>query len=343
MRGLWWKIGSAILVIYSVFLGLLAPLNPGIKTVDPDQLNNGGTTVIITGYNSHFADAAQSQQVWLTNGDEIFCAYEYQVVDNTHIRVTFSIYQDIREAFFDLYVHNAVDGTMHLPDAFLQNAMEVSLKPDKIEPCLTALAEADRGFGFPNQPILNETIRNLLFHVPSWFAMILIMAVSFGYSIVHLRHSRLDADAAAANAARVGLLFAFIGLATGMIWARFTWGAWWVNDRRLNGAAVATLIYLAYFVLRSSVNEEQKAARLAGVYNIFAFVMMLLFVMVWPRLGADSLHPGVGGNPAFNQYDLDDNLRLVFYPAVLGWMGISLWIFQLQNRMDKLRRIADEH
>jgi heme exporter protein C len=108
-----------------------------------------------------------------------------------------------------------------------------------------------------------------------------------------------------------------------------------VNDPRLNGAAIAVLIYLAYFVLKSSVNDEAKAARLGAVYNIFAFVMMLVFVMVLPRM-TDSLHPGVGGNPAFSQYDLDDNMRLVFYPAVLGWIGVSFWIYQIRERMTRL-------
>jgi len=143
-------------------------------------------------------------------------------------------------------------------------------------------------------------------------------------------------DLGASAAAEVGLVFAFIGLATGSIWARFTWGAWWVNDPRLNGAAIAVLIYLAYFVLKSSVNDESKAARLGAVYNIFAFVMMLVFVMVLPRM-TDSLHPGVGGNPAFSQYDLDDNMRIVFYPAVLGWIGVSYWVYQVRERIARLR------
>jgi heme exporter protein C len=130
-------------------------------------------------------------------------------------------------------------------------------------------------------------------------------------------------------------LFSAIGLATGSIWARFTWGAWWVSDPRLNGAALGVLVYLAYFVLKSSVNDKEKSARLGAVYNIFAFAMMMLFIMVLPRM-TDSLHPGVGGNPAFSQYDLDDNMRMVFYPAVIGWIGMSLWIFDIRNRMARL-------
>lgn len=332
MSKFWWKILSAILVLTSIVFGLKAPLAPGVPYVSPDRIQNGVTQVTITGYNTHFDESKDDLQVWLTNGDAIFCPYEMTVVDNTHIRVTFSITEKIENAFFDLYVNNSIDGTKRLPSAFLQSGLDVVENPELMDQCLTTLAAAPDQFNYPNQPILNETIRNIFYHVPSWFAMLFIMTVSLVFSIRYLRSSNMEFDIAAQSAAQVGLVFATIGLATGSIWARFTWGAWWVSDPRLNGAAVAFLIYLAYFVLRSSINDEEKAGRLAAVYNIFAFVMMMLFVMVIPRM-QDSLHPGVGGNPAFSQYDLDDNMRMIFYPAVIGWIGMSLWLFQIKKRL----------
>lgn len=94
-------------------------------------------------------------------------------------------------------------------------------------------------------------------------------------------------------------------------------------------------MYLAYSVLRSSVEEEQKRAKIAAVYNIFAFPIMIVLLFVLPRL-TDSLHPGNGGNPGFGGYDLDSNMRLVFYPAVLGWIGIAVWIMNIRFRIRKL-------
>ena len=111
----------------------------------------------------------------------------------------------------------------------------------------------------PRLFILNETIRNLYFHVPMWFTMIALMAVSLKHSLASLRKpglAGLELDRKAQLAAEVALLFAALGLFTGMIWARFTWGAFWTNDPKLNGTAVAILIYLAYFVLRSSVERS---------------------------------------------------------------------------------------
>lgn len=335
MTHYWWKILSAILVILAVVVGLKTPLSPGIPSTSPERLNNGVTSVEIKGYNTHFTDAEESISIWVENGESRYCPYEVSVISDTKIRATFSITGQVQEAFFDLYVSNSIDGTLYLPSAFLQNGLEVVSDPKNTASCKINPQEGESAFNFPNQPILNETIRNLLYHVPSWFAMIFIMLISLIRSIQYLNAGNMARDIGAAAAAEVGLVFAFIGLATGSIWARFTWGAWWVNDPRLNGAAIAVLIYLAYFVLKSSVNDEAKAARLGAVYNIFAFVMMLVFVMVLPRM-TDSLHPGVGGNPAFSQYDLDDNMRLVFYPAVIGWIGVSYWIYQIRERMTKL-------
>jgi heme exporter protein C len=68
---------------------------------------------------------------------------------------------------------------------------------------------------------------------------------------------------------------------------------------------------------------------------LFALPVFIVLIFVLPRLTA-SLHPGNGGNPGFNSYDLDSRLRLVFYPAVLGWIFIGFWIAELQIRINKL-------
>lgn len=189
----------------------------------------------------------------------------------------------------------------------------------------------------PAQPILHESIRNLYFHVPMWFAMMTVLFVSVWQSIKYLSKSTIESDIMATQAAHTGILFGALGLITGSVWARYTWGAWWVSDTKLNGAAITMLIYLAYFVLRGSIDEEQKRARIAAVYNIFAYVMLIVFLMILPRM-TDSLHPGNGGNPGFNNYDLDSRMRMVFYPAVIGWILLTVWIFTLRVRVQKLKQ-----
>lgn len=194
----------------------------------------------------------------------------------------------------------------------------------------------------PKLDILNETIRNLFYHVPIWFAMLFQMGLSVVYALKFLSNSKLENDVVSNQAAQVGLFFSVPGLLTGCMWAKFTWGTWWTfEDPKLNGVAIAVLIYLAYFILRSSIPDSQKRARIAAVYNVFAFVMMFVFIMILPRL-TDSLHPGNGGNPAFGKYDLNNNMRLVFYPAVIGWILISLWILDIKKRMNKLSNLYND-
>lgn len=193
----------------------------------------------------------------------------------------------------------------------------------------------------PRLAILHESIRNLFFHVTMWFAMMAMMVASVIYGIRYLQTNKLDYDLKAEQSTVTGMIFGLLGLITGSVWAKYTWGAWWVNDAKLNGAAATMLVYAAYIILRGSLDDDHKKARLASVYGIFAFTLMLVFIMILPRL-TDSLHPGNGGNPGFNNYDLDNNLRKVFYPAVIGWCLLAAWITEIRVRLKKLNN-RDDH
>lgn len=193
----------------------------------------------------------------------------------------------------------------------------------------------------PRLPILNETIRNLYFHVTMWFSMIILLTASLVHSIQYLSSGSLERDTLATETASVGILLGLLGVITGSLWAKFTWGAYWVNDPKLNGAAITILIYLAYNILRGSLEDPKKRARISAVYNIFAYVLLIVFLIILPRV-TDSLHPGNGGNPAFSTYDLDNNMRLVFYPAIIGWSLIGFWMVNLRRRLFLLESKDDD-
>ena len=185
----------------------------------------------------------------------------------------------------------------------------------------------------PRLAILNETERNLYFHVPMWFGMTVVLSISIYNSIRYLRTPEARLDTLAYESAKTGVVLGALGLATGSLWARYTWGTWWTTDVKLNGAAITMLIYLAYLVLRGSVQDEQQRARLSAIYNVFAFAAAIPLLFIMPRLASASLHPGMGGNPGFSKYDLDSHMRLVFYPAVLGWSLLAVWVTQLGCRL----------
>lgn len=184
----------------------------------------------------------------------------------------------------------------------------------------------------PVLPILNETIRNAYFHIPMWFTMVVLYLISVVFSIRYLSLSNDRDDIIAVESVNVGILFCGLGLVTGMLWGYITWGDPWPNDPKLNGAAIATLMYLAYLVLRNAIEEEQRRAKISAIYNIFAFPIMVVLIYILPKM-TDSLHPGSGGNSTFGDLDMDNTMRMVFYPAVVGWILLGIWIMTLRYRI----------
>lgn len=190
-------------------------------------------------------------------------------------------------------------------------------------------------FSVPRLNIINETIRALYFHVPMWFGMVVLFCISTINAVHYLRKPSLDRDINSVEFANTGLLLGMLGIFTGMVWANYTWGSPWHGDPKQNGAAISLLVYLAYFVLRGSIENEDQRARLSAVYNIFAFAAMIPLIFIIPRM-TSSMHPGSGGNPGFNMYDLDSRMRMVFYPSVVGWILLGIWIATLRIRVRKI-------
>jgi heme exporter protein C len=197
----------------------------------------------------------------------------------------------------------------------------------------------------PRLPQLQETIRNLFFHVCMWFGMMILFTISFIQAIKFLRTNKIEYDIASRQYIGVGMLFGLLGYLTGTIWMSYTWAdpnnpayasfGSIAREPKLIGAAIALLVYAAYLVLRDSIQDMDKKARISAVYNIFAFAMLFPSIWIIPRL-LPSLHPGGEGNPALNFNDIDRNMRLVFYPAVIGWSLLGVWITTLKIRLKKI-------
>jgi len=172
-----------------------------------------------------------------------------------------------------------------------------------------------------------------------WFGQIILLTTSLVYSILYLRKPDLRRDIYASCFAKTGILMGVLGLITGAIWATYTWGEPWSNDPKQIGVAIALLIYFAYLVLRNAITDIDKRAKISAVYNIFAYFIYLPLIMILPRL-VESLHPGgkgVEGNPGLNGADLDATMRLVFWPAVIGWTLLGTWITTLNIRIYLIR------
>jgi len=337
----WWKLLGIGLVAAASLAMMYIPLSSGILEVSPYSVKPGRNVLTIKGYNTNFKSTSVAFG-YFANADRSFSIpfRGYTIEDDNTIRVSIDLPDTVRQEEFNLFLTNYLDGTVIHPNAI--RASEVIINPAVTNKYYSQWPiKPQYGLQIPYRHILYETIRNLNFHVTMWFAMLAIMLISVIYSLRFLRTGNLVDDTKASVAANTGMLFIALGLITGSIWARFTWGAWWVDDPKLNGAAIGALVYLAYFVLRGSLNDPEKKARLSSVYNIFAFVILIVFIQVLPRL-TDSLHPGNGGNPAFSQYDLNSKLRILFYPAVVGWILVAAWIWELKVRYALLKQKIDD-
>lgn len=339
---MWWKILSVLLVLYALVVGMLVPLKPGIAYVSPETAKSGDTLrLTLHGYNTFYTRSrAEEIRVWLQyDSAQAVLGQNLAVLNDTTLKATFVLPAELPRPTPSVMLNAILD---HPSDG-------VSLLPDAVEVVRDTTARSNaswtqnpvgdlnikKNLSFPYRNVLYESIRNTFYHVPMWFALLFLFAASVWHSLMFLKKRNLDSDRKAAAYAESGLLFGLMGLVTGMLWAQYTWGAAWSNDIKQLMTAVALLIYLAYFILRQSFDEPEKGARLSAVYNIFAFASLIPLIYIVPRMFA-SLHPGSGGNIAMGSEDLDNTMRMVFYPAILGFTGIGFWLAQLRVRAKRL-------
>ncbi|HTL81481.1 MAG TPA: cytochrome c biogenesis protein CcsA [Bacteroidia bacterium] len=342
MKRNWWKFLCAAFLFFTLIFGLKTPVAPGIllncNSIIPAY--SAPFKLEILGYNTRFLQQKNSFRAWLINWDKNkpvhICANSFSVKDDTHAELSFQPVSVLDSMFFDLAVYNDADGKLYMDHAiYSTDTIRGGMDPM----CnVTIKNEKQDHFAFPFRTVLYESIRNLFFHVPMWFSMIALLSWALWNNLVFLRKFDMKNDQRANTAITTAVTFGVLGLITGSIWARITWLEWWGDDVKLNGTAITMLAYLAYLVLRNAIDDEQKRARVTAIYSIFAYVMMIVLIGVLPRLqGTDSLHPGNGGNPGFNQYDLDNTLRPVFYIAVAGWIMLGFWIYSLKLRIQNIK------
>ncbi len=343
-----WKILGIVLLLYAFVVGLYIPLKPGILNVDPNVAQSGTRlTLNIEGYNTSFLKV-DSINCWLKFDSIHFVkANHIDKKTNVNLIAEFLIPNQLPDSTATnpttLLIEDKLHGTILRPDAVFitkdtaQTSASDSISWAKIPTHFAKISYKT----FPFRNILEESIRNTYFHVPLWFAMIVLFGIACYYHVIFLRKGDLILDEKSTSFIQTGLIFGILGLLTGAVWAKYTWGAYWSGDVKQDMTAICLLIYLAYFVLRASFDDEWKKARLSAVYGIFAFVSVFPLLFVIPRM-KDSLHPGNGGNPALGSGDLDNTMRMVFYPSVIGFIILGIWISTLIYRYVRLKNIILE-
>ncbi len=139
-------------------------------------------------------------------------------------------------------------------------------------------------FASPADYQQGETVRIMYVHVPSaWIAMFAYMVMA-GASFMALVFRHPLADVCAKAAAPIGASFTFLALVTGSFWGRPMWGTWWAwGDARLTSMLILFFLYLGYMALWSTIEEPQRAGRIAAVLALVGSINIPIihYSVVW--------------------------------------------------------------
>lgn len=226
--------------------------------------------------------------------------------------------------------------------------------PDRTTLILSALALLSMGAALyaallyaPTERLQGNVQRIFYFHVPlAWVAYLAFFVVLVASCAYLIRRAPIW-DALARSSAEVGLIYTTLMLITGSLWARPIWGTWWSWDARLTTTLLLWFIYVGYLMLRSSVQDEEKAARYAAVLGIIGALDIPIIhqSVVWWR----SLHPEsvvmASGGPAMPASMLTAlMISIVAFTVVYGVLVVFRLRLELARQDVRLirRRIGEQ-
>jgi heme exporter protein C len=182
-------------------------------------------------------------------------------------------------------------------------------------------------------------------HVPLAIVALLGFVAAGVLAIAHLR-TRDDAwDHRSYVAIHISVIFGVAVLITGAIWAKASWGKWWVWDEpTLVSFLIVFLLYATYYPLRYSIEDPDRRARYASVFAVTAGAFVPVnFIAV--RMAENLVHPRVLNATAG---DMPGEMRLTFLISLLGITLLYLTLMQLEltskhtrAQLKRLRRLLE--
>ena len=137
----------------------------------------------------------------------------------------------------------------------------------------------------------------------------------------------------------VGTVFNTVVLVTGPIWARPVWGIWWTWDARLTSTFVLWLLYIAYLLLRTLVEDPERRATVSAVFGIFAFLDVPLVYMSIRWWRTQHPQPVLFGGPGSG---LDPKMRVVFYTCWVALVALMALVMRQRFRVEALWHEVEE-
>ncbi len=195
-------------------------------------------------------------------------------------------------------------------------------------------------FYAPMERVMGQVQRVFYFHVAAgWVGMLgfLVAAIAGG---VYLKNSRRYWDIVSLAAVEIGMVFAFINVVTGAIWARPIWNTWWTWDPRLTTATIMLLIYAAYLMLRAGIEDPDRRARFGAVYAIVGFLSVPL-TFFSARLFR-TIHPVVIGSNQPGAEGAFDMTPLMLQAFMFSLLTFSFIFADLIWHRVRLGKLADK-
>lgn len=195
-------------------------------------------------------------------------------------------------------------------------------------------------FWAPPDALMGDVQRIMYIHFPSWLATGLAYVVGFVCSGLYLLHREPRWDGWAAAGVEVGVVFNVVGLLTGSIWGRPTWGVWWTWDPRLTTTAIMLTIFVGYLLVRAFVEDPEARGRIAAVVAVVGFVdvPIVYFSVRWWR----TLHQPQS-TPETVDPEMVIALRVMFLAFLLLFAHLLLQRYRLaRTRREIERRILEE-
>ncbi len=172
------------------------------------------------------------------------------------------------------------------------------------------------------------------FHVPVAEASFLVFFFTALYGVRFLMTKRREFDTKARIATEVTLFFVLLTMATGILWTRIEWNVWWQWEPRLTTYFIMTLLVIGYFVLRNSVEDEERRATYAAAFGILAFIDAPISFFITRVM--QSTHPVV-----FKSGGLEPPMLVTFIVAQIGMLCLGYAFYQLRLREEELRERLD--
>ena len=176
------------------------------------------------------------------------------------------------------------------------------------------------------------------FHTPVAECALVAYAVAFVAGVLYLRHQDAKYDRLGLAAVRLGLVFSLLVMGTGMIWGKAAWGTWWAWEPRLTTFLIACVLYAAYFVVRSTVEDEGRRATFAAVYAIIAFVDVPITFFA-TRYLPEGLHPVVFTPSGTG---MAGSMLVAFLVSMAGMTLLLAGLIRLDVHVQELRLELEE-